>query len=184
MSSRLCTQQGTHNWISWLARGLQVTKWCTRVKHEEELNSHTSWSTIGQRVQFGHSINSRLGLTTQSSREAKSLVYSVWEKLTLHIPYTHQYKYPLYPQNVKSSQREFWERNLQKNKIDSSTIFILRFSKFLYSHPLHCYMLKRYISQNIYLPYPYLWDDYLVLGKQLERDQLILIDAMGYSGIW
>ena len=110
-SSRLCTQQGTHDWISWLARDLQVTKWCTRVKHEEELNSHANWSTIGQRVQFGHSINSRLGLTTQSSRETKSLVYSIWEKLTLRIPYTHQYKYPLYPQNVKSSQREFWERN-------------------------------------------------------------------------
>ena len=82
--------------------GLQVAKGCTRVKHAEELNNHTSWSTTGQKVQSGHSVSSRLGLATQSSCEAKSPVYSVWEKLTLCIPYTHQCKYPLYPWNVKS----------------------------------------------------------------------------------
>ena len=69
--------------------GLQVAKGCTQVKHAEELNSHASWSTTGQKVQSGHSVSSRLGLVTQSSREAKSPVHSVWEKLTLRIPNTH-----------------------------------------------------------------------------------------------
>ena len=80
--------------------------------------------------------------------------------------------------------RELLEKILrEKNKIDSSTIFILWFSKFLYSHPLYYYILETYISQNLFSPYPYLWEGYLVLGKQLGRDQLILVDAIGYKGI-
>ena len=104
-SSRLCTQQGTRKWISRLASRQRMHT------SEEELNSHASWSTIGQKVHFGHSVSLRLGLATQSSREAKLPVHSVSEKLTLRILYTHQYKYPLYPWNVESFQREFWERN-------------------------------------------------------------------------
>ena len=37
-----------------------------------------------------------------SSCKAKLAVHSVWEKLTLCIPYTYQYKYLLYPRNVES----------------------------------------------------------------------------------
>ena len=70
------------------SRGLQVAKGCTRVKYAEELNSHASWS-IGQKVQFGHSVSSQLGLAAQSSLKAKLSVHSVWENLTLCIPNTH-----------------------------------------------------------------------------------------------
>ena len=87
------------------------------------------------------------------------------KKLTLRIPNTPQYIYPLFPWNVESFQREFWERNPKKNKIDSSTIFILWFSKFLYSHHLYCYILERFISQILFSPYPYLWEGFLVLRK-------------------
>ena len=100
--SRLCSEAGTCGWISWLARGLQAARRCTWVKHAKKLNHHASCSTIGQKVQTGHSISSRLGLATQSSREAKSLVHSVIENLTLHIPFSLQYKYPLYPRNIES----------------------------------------------------------------------------------
>ena len=58
------------------------------VKHAEKLNCHASCSTTGQKVQTGHSVSSRLGLVTQSSREAKSPVHSVMEKLTFHIPFS------------------------------------------------------------------------------------------------
>ena len=109
--SKLCSEAGTRGWISRVARGLQVARRCTRVKHAEKLNHHTSYSTTGQKVQSGHSVISRLGLATQSSREAKSPVHSVIEKLTLRIPFSLQYKYPLYPRNEESFQREFWERN-------------------------------------------------------------------------
>ena len=51
------------------------------------------------KIQTGHSASSRLELTTQSSREVKSPTSPVLEKLTLCIPFSHQYKYPSFPQN-------------------------------------------------------------------------------------
>ena len=90
-----------------MARGLQAAKRCIQVKHAEKLNHYASCSTIGQKVQSGHSVISRLGLATQSSGKAKSPVHSVIEKQTLRIPFLLQYKYPLYPQNVENFQREF-----------------------------------------------------------------------------
>ena len=116
--SRLCSEAGTHGWISRVAHGLQAAKRCTRVKHAEKLNRHASYSTTGQKVQIGHSVSSRLGLVTQSSRKAKSLIHSIIEKLTLRILFSLQYKYPLYPRNIESFWREFWEKNFRKKKQD------------------------------------------------------------------
>ena len=90
-----------------VARGLQAAKRCTGVKHAEKLNRHASCRTIGQKVQTCHLVSLRLGIVTQSSRKAKSLVHSVMEKLTLRIPFSLQYKYPLYPRDIESFQREF-----------------------------------------------------------------------------
>ena len=105
--SRLCSEAETCGWISRVACGLQAARRCTRVKHAEKLNRHASCSTTGQKVQTGHSVNSRFRLATQSSREAKSPVHSVMEKLTLRIYFSLQYKYPLYSRNIESFQREF-----------------------------------------------------------------------------
>ena len=66
----------------------QVAKWCTRVKHAEKMNSHASWSTTGQKVQFGSCVCSWLELATQSSREAKSPANYVLKNLTLCIPFS------------------------------------------------------------------------------------------------
>ena len=90
-----------------MARGLQVARRCTRVKHVEKLDRHANCSTIRQKVHIGHSVSSPLGLATQSSRKAKSPVHSVMEKLTLRIPFSLQFKYPLYPRNIENLQREF-----------------------------------------------------------------------------
>ena len=84
--SSLCKVVGTRDWISQVACGLQVARSCTRAKHGEKLKRHASWSTIGKKVQIGHSVSSRLELATQSSREAKPPAGSVLEKLTLRIP--------------------------------------------------------------------------------------------------
>ena len=100
--SKLCSEAGT--------RDLQAARRCTRVKHAEKLNHHASCSIIGQNVQSGHSVSLRLGLATQSSREAKSPmsrefkspIHSVTEKLTLRVPFSLQYKYPLYPRNIEN----------------------------------------------------------------------------------
>ena len=96
---------------SQVARSLQAIRWCTRVKHAKKLNLHASYSTTGQKVQTSHSVSSRLELSTQSSHKAKSPVHSVMEKLTIRILFSLQYKYLLYPRNIESFQREFWERN-------------------------------------------------------------------------
>ena len=103
----LCKVAGTHDWISRVVRGLQAARSCTRAKHAEKLKCHTSWSTTRQKVQIGHSVSSRLELMAQSSREAKPSASSILEKLALRIPNTHKYKYPSYPQNIESFQREY-----------------------------------------------------------------------------
>ena len=78
--SKLCSKVGTRSWISWVARGLQAARRCTQVKHAEKLNRRASCSTKGQKLQYGHSVSSRLGLTTQSSHEAKSPIHFVMKK--------------------------------------------------------------------------------------------------------
>ena len=67
--SRLCTEAGTCDWISRVARDWQAARGCKRVKHTEKLNHHASCSTTRQKVQTGHSVSSQLELATQSSRQ-------------------------------------------------------------------------------------------------------------------
>ena len=71
---------GPRDWISLLARGWQVTKGGTCVKHAGELKSHASWSTTGQNFQFGQAVSSRLKLATRSSCKAKPPDHSVCYK--------------------------------------------------------------------------------------------------------
>ena len=52
------------------------------------------------KIQTGHSVSSPLELATQLSREVKSPANPVLENLTLRISFSHQYKYPSFPQNM------------------------------------------------------------------------------------
>ena len=110
----------------------QAAKSCTLANHAEKLKRHANWSITGQKVQTGHSVSSWLELSAQSSRETKPPASSVLEKLTLRIPNTHKYKYPTYPRNIESFQREYWERNPRENPQsshrDSSNSFTLTLS--------------------------------------------------------
>ena len=47
-----------------LARDWQVSKRGTRVKHAEELKTHASCCTTGQKSQVGQAVSSRLELAT------------------------------------------------------------------------------------------------------------------------
>ena len=179
--SRLCSEARTRVWISRVACGLQAARRCTQVKHAEKLNRHASCSTTGQKVQTGHSVSSRLGLTTQKSRKAKSLVHNVMEKLTLCIPFSLRYKYPLYPQNIESFQREFWERNLREkqdwlihNDFSNSSTLTLSIVTSLRDSLTKSFSHLTHICERAF------W----CFGKQFGRNQFILVDAMGYSGIW
>ena len=90
-----------------VARGLQAVRSCTCVKHVEKLNRQANYSTAGQKVQSGRLVTSWLELAAQSNREAKPPTSFVLEKLTLRIPNTYKYKYPLYPRIVESFQKEY-----------------------------------------------------------------------------
>ena len=181
--SKLCNEVGTHDWISQVARGLQAARRCTRVKHAEKLNRHASCSTTGQKVQPSHSVISRLGLATQSSREAKlpvlfvmiNWLFAFLSHSSINTPYTHEI--------LRVSKENFERETLEKNKIDSSTIFTQWLFKFLNSHPFHCYILERFISQNFSHHTHICEKAFWCFGKQLGRDQFTLVDAMGYSGI-
>ena len=73
----------------------------------QKLKSRASCCTIGQKSQAGQAVCSRLELTTQPSREVKSLEHPVWEKLTFHIPSHPNIYIPLYPRFRESFQIEF-----------------------------------------------------------------------------
>ena len=143
---------------------LHTCQACQKLKH------HSSCCTTGQKSQASQAVSSRLELATQSSHKAKSPDHPVWEKLTLRIgiPFSPHYIQALIPMKC----RENFEREiLEKNKIDSSTIFTQRLFKFLYSLPLHCYILERYItktfSHHTHICEKAIW----CFGKQLRMDQ-------------
>ena len=155
----------------WVTRDWQAAKVGTHVKHTGKLKSHASCCTTGQKSQAGQAVSSRLELMTQLSREAKSPNHLVWEKLTFHIPSHLTIYRPLYPQNVESFQREFWERNPREKQdwfihnlhIETIQIPLLSSSSLLNPWEVH--------YQNLFSPYPHLWEGHLVLRKQLGRDQ-------------
>ena len=90
-----------------VTRNWQAAKVGTHMKHAEELKSHASCCTTGQKSQAGQAVSSRLELAIQPSHEAKLPDHPVWEKLTFHISSHLTIYRPLYPRNVKSFQREF-----------------------------------------------------------------------------
>ena len=98
--SRLCSEAGTRGLISREARSLQTAKSCTHAEHAGELNSRATWSTTRQKsrlaIKLARGLNSRLSQVARSSRQPALFL----EKLTLRIPFSHQYKYPSFPQNM------------------------------------------------------------------------------------
>ena len=101
---RLAT--GSRGWLTTASRQkLHTCQACYKLKR------HASWSTTRQNRTTSRSVISWLDLATQSSREAKPWASSVLKNLTLHIPFSPLYKYPLYPRKKERFQKEFWERN-------------------------------------------------------------------------
>ena len=126
----------------------QAAKVGTRVEHVGELKSHASCCTTGQKSKLARplacNLNSRLSPVARSSHQTilfgKNWLFTFLFTLPYIYPYTH---------NILRASRENFEREtLEKNKIDSSTIFTYRLFKFLYSLPLHCQILERYIIKT------------------------------------
>ena len=120
---------GSRGWLTAASRQkLHTCQACQKLKR------HASWSTTGQNRTIGRSVTSRLELATQSSREL-ALFWKTW-LFTFH---SHPNIYTLFTHERKGASRENFEREtLEKNKIDSSPIFIKRLFKFLNSLPLYC----------------------------------------------
>ena len=144
----MCKVTETRDWTSQVARSLQAARSCTRAKHAEKLKCHANWSTIGKKFQTGHLVSSRLELTARSSRKAKPPANSILEKLTLRIPNTHKYKYPSYPRNIESFQREYWEKNPREKQDWLIHNLHIETFQFLYSHSLHCYIIERFVTKT------------------------------------
>ena len=76
---------------------------------------------------------------------------------------------PLYPQNVESFQREFWERNPREKQdwfihnlhIETLQIPLLSSSPLLHHWEVH--------YQNLISPYPYLWEGCLVIWEAVKK---------------
>ena len=80
----------------------------------QKLKRHANWSTIGQKVQIGRSVTSWLELATHSSHESKPPASSVLKNLTLHIPFSPQYKYPFIPKKCRELPKIFLREKLQR----------------------------------------------------------------------
>ena len=156
---------------SWVTRDWQDAKVGTRTEHAGKLKSHASCCITRQKSQAGQAISLQLELATQPNHEVKSPDHPVWKKLTVHIPSHSTIYIPLYPRYSESFQREFWERNPREKQywfIHNFHIETLQIP-LLFSSPLSNPWEVHY--QNLFSPYPYLWEGHLMFGKQLRRDQ-------------
>ena len=157
--SNLCKVAGTRNWNLRLAshQMMHTSEACRKDEQLCQLERYRTKSPIWQFFLL--------------AAWTKSPASYVLKNLTLRIPFSLQYKYPLYPRNVESFQREYWERNPRENQdwlihnlyIETFQIPLLLSSPLLYHWEVH--------YQNLFSPYPHLWECHLVLRKQLGRDQ-------------
>ena len=169
---RLAT--GSRGWLA--ASNCQKQHTCQAC---QKLKRHASWSTTRQNRTTGHSVISRLDLTTQSSCEAKPRANPVLKNLTLYIPFSPQYKYPLYPWKKESFQREFWERNPRVKQDWFIYNLYIRVSSNFSTLFLSIVILLRGLftktfSHHIHYCERVIWYS----GKQLGRNQSTLVDAM------
>ena len=153
-SSKVCILQGlTIGSREWLAIGKSP-------KEVHVWNMQGSWrvtpavalqnTSLRLARQLAHDLNSQLSQVARPSHQTtlfgKNWHFAFQTHTSINTPYTHV---------LYRASREIFEREtLEKKKIDRFTIFILWFSKFLYSHPLQWYILERYIRQNIFLTIP------------------------------
>ena len=118
-------------------------------------------------------------LTTHPTCEWVAKMPCFAGKMTFHVPHIPCYKYPYTYKMYRASRENFKRETLEKNKIDSSTILDIWFSKFLYSHLLHWHTLERFISQIFISPYPYQWGGILVLGIRKAKEDMVRLNLVG-----
>ena len=118
---------------------LQTHKACMGAEQSYQLEHYRT------KIQTSHSVSSRLELATQSSHEVKSPANPVLKNLTLRIPFSHQYKYPSFPQNMGgySERKTLREVSSNTQPIRESYSFLERNLYSLFSFPLSLSYLLR-----------------------------------------
>ena len=153
--------------------------WSMQESWSVALTSALQDKTSSLTKQLAHDLDSRLSqvarLSCQTTLFGKNWPFAFQ---------THTSKIPLIPTYC----RELSKRFLREKPLRKARLTHPQFSSFYSSNSSTLILsivtsLKCTFSQIFFSPYPYLWECYLVLRKQLGRDQLLLIDAMGYSGI-
>ena len=113
-----------------------------------------SWSVIPARalkdkksrlaILLVRGLNSQLSQVARPSHQPalfwKNWLFAFQTHISINTLHTHEI--------LKASRENFERETLEKNKIDLSTIFTLWFFKFLNSHPLHCYILERFVTKT------------------------------------
>ena len=137
ISSRVC-KKNRDSWLDLTGDSrLQAPRSCTRARHAK------SWSVmpagalqdkIGQlAVQLPRGWNSRLSQAMRPSHEPalfwKTWLFTFHSHPSINTHFTHERK--------RASRENFEKETLEKNKIDSSSIFNKRLFKFLNSLSLH-----------------------------------------------
>ena len=129
------------------SRGWLTTASCQKLltcQACQKLKRHASWSTTGQNRTTGCSVTLRLELVTQSSREPalfwKTWLFTFHSHPSINTPFTYERK--------RASRENFERETLEKNKINSSPIFIKRLFKFLNSFPIHCKSLRGLLPKH------------------------------------
>ena len=169
--SKLCKETGICGWISRVARDCKLPEWCTHAKHAKGWSVAPAVALQDKSPRlarpFARSLNSRLNPVVRSSHW-NTLFKKNWLFTFLLTPL---YIYP-YTYNLESVSRENFEREtLEKNKIDSSPIFIKRLQiPLLSSSPLLNPWEAYY--QNLFSLYPFLWEGCLVLWEAIRNEPI------------
>ena len=110
-------------------------------------------------------LNSRLNPVARPSCQT-----TLFEKNWLFTFLSHPTIYrPLYPRNIESFQREFWERNPREKQdwlIHNLHIKTLQIPLLSSSPLLHPWEV---LSQTLFSPYPYLWKGFLVFWEVIRK---------------
>ena len=144
---------------------LQATRRCTRARHAR------SWSVILTGA-LQDKIRQLVVLLSRDS--VKPRASPVLKNLTLHIPFSPQYKYPLYPRKKESFQREFWERN--PSVIQDWFIHNFHIRDFSNSSTLFLSIVNPLedFYQNMFSPYPLLWEGCLVFWEAVRKEPIYI----------
>ena len=167
--SRLDLASGSRLQVARLKHTCQA---CQKLKHRASYSLQDKSSRLAK--PFARGLNSRLNRVARSSCQ-NILFGKIWRfTFLLTLLYIYLYTHD----SERASRENFVRETLEKTRLTHPQSLPKRLFKFLYSLPLYCQILERLItkafSHHIHSCERAIW----CFGKQLGRNQFILVDAM------